>query len=38
LEIEALQPAGKKPMDAKAFAAGNPDVREGRAKWSAIND
>jgi methionyl-tRNA formyltransferase len=38
LEVECLQPAGKKPMDAKAFAAGNSDVREGRAKWSAIND
>ncbi|WP_172135515.1 methionyl-tRNA formyltransferase [Adlercreutzia sp. ZJ473] len=33
LEVRALKPDGKKGMDAKAFAAGVPALREGDAKW-----
>ena len=37
LVVHSLKPDGKSAMDGKAFAAGNKDIREGRATWSGID-
>ena len=37
LVVDSLKPDGKSAMDGKAFAAGNKDIREGRATWSGID-
>lgn len=37
LVVDSLKPDGKSAMDGKAFAAGNIDIREGRATWSGID-
>lgn len=36
LEVRALKPDGKKDMDAAAFAAGMPALRDGAVAWQAI--
>lgn len=37
LRVLSLKPDGKAEMDAKAFAAGSKAIREGDARWSAID-
>lgn len=37
LELHCLKPAGKKEMDAKAFAAGIQGIKQGGICWSSIN-
>lgn len=37
LVVDSLKPDGKSAMDGKAFAAGNKDIREGKATWSGID-
>ncbi|MCI8340520.1 MAG: methionyl-tRNA formyltransferase [Eggerthellaceae bacterium] len=36
LEVRALKPDGKKAMDAAAFAAGMPALRDGAVAWEAL--
>ncbi len=37
LELRTVKPAGKKNMDAKAFAAGIHGIKQGGICWSSIN-